>query len=129
MAISVLIAETNKVFSEAVAGALSLLGFVVVGTTSERSEVATLAQETKPDLIIFDCHMPNDETAGFSDLKHLKEQLPKMKIIALGCHEIFDEIRGNFLAAGFDGYWNKYDNLAGFLKQLKILFPRMPEPI
>jgi hypothetical protein len=52
-----------------------------------------------------------------------------MKIIALGYHEVFDELMGNFLAAGFDGYWNKYDNWAGFLKQLKILFPRTPDPI
>jgi DNA-binding NarL/FixJ family response regulator len=122
MSKSVLIAETNKVFSEAMADALSLLDFVVVGTTSKKSEVAALAQETKPDLLIFNCHLSGDE-AGFSDLKHLKEQLPEMKIIAIGIHEVLDEIRGNFLAAGFDGYWNKYDNWSGLLKQLSLLFP------
>jgi hypothetical protein len=98
------------------------LGFVVVGTTSKRSVANVLALETKPELLIFNCHLLGDESDS-SDLKHLKEQLPEMKIIALGCHEVFDEIRGNFLAAGFDGYWNIYDNWAGFLKQLKILFP------
>jgi DNA-binding NarL/FixJ family response regulator len=122
MAKSVLIAESNKIFSEAIAGALSLLGFVVVGTTSKRSVANVLALETKPELLIFNCHLLGDESDS-SDLKHLKEQLPEIKIIALGCHEVFDEIRGNFLAAGFDGYWNIYDNWAGFLKQLKILFP------
>ena len=129
MAKSVLIAESNKVFSEAMAGALSLLGFVVVGTTSKRSVANALAQETKPDLLIFNCHLSGDETAGFSDLKHLKEQLPEMKIIALGYHEGFDEFMGKSLTAGFDGYWNIYDNWAGLLKQLKILFPRIPDPI
>ena len=44
-----------------------------------------------------------------SGLQHLKEQLPEMKINALGYHEVFDELMGNLLAAGFDGYWNKYD--------------------
>jgi DNA-binding NarL/FixJ family response regulator len=122
MAKSVLIAESNKIFSEAIAGALSLLGFVVVGKTSKRSVANVLALETKPELLIFNCHLLGDESDS-SDLKHLKEQLPEMKIIALGCHEVFDEIRGNYLAAGFDGYWNIYDNWAGFLKQLKILFP------
>jgi DNA-binding NarL/FixJ family response regulator len=123
MSKSVLIAETNKVFSEAIAGALSLLDFVVVGTTSKKSEVAALAQETKPDLLIIDCHMPNDETASFSNLKHLKEQLPEMKIIALGCHENFEGPLERFLNVGFHGYWNIYDDWAGFLKQLGILFP------
>ena len=73
--------------------------------------------------------MSSGKLASLSDLQHLKEQLPEMKIIALGCHEVFDEIMGNFLAAEFDGYWNKYDNWAGLLKQLKILFPRIPDPI
>jgi hypothetical protein len=27
------------------------------------------------------------------------------------------------LNVGFHGYWNKYDDWAGFLKQLGILFP------
>jgi hypothetical protein len=94
----------------------------VVGKTSKRSVANVLALETKPELLIFNCHLLGDESDS-SDLKHLKEQLPEMKIIALGCHEVFDEIRGNYLAAGFDGYWNIYDNWAGFLKQLKILFP------
>ena len=63
------------------------------------------------------------EVEGFSDLQHLKEQLPEMKIIALGYHEVFDELMGYFLAAGFDGYWNKYHNWSGLLKQLSLLFP------
>jgi DNA-binding NarL/FixJ family response regulator len=122
MAKSVLIAETNKVFSEAMAGALSLLGFVVVGTTSKRSVANAIAIETKPDLLIYDCHLSGDDE-GFSDLKHLKEQLPEMKIIALGYHENFEGVLERFLNIGFHGYWNKYDDWAGFLKQLKILLP------
>jgi CheY-like chemotaxis protein len=124
MAKSVLIAESNKAFSDALAGALSLLGFVVVGTTYKISEVAALAQETKPDLLILDCHMLGGETASISDLQHLKERLPKkIKIIALGVHENFEGVLERFLNVGFHGYWNKYDNWAGFLKQLSILFP------
>jgi DNA-binding NarL/FixJ family response regulator len=121
MAKSVLIAESNKIFSEAMAGALSLLGFVVVGTTSKRSVANALALETKPDLLIYNCHLSGDD-AVFSDLKHLKEQLPEMKIIALGYHDVFDEFMGTYLKAGIDGYWNKYDNWAGLLKQLNLLF-------
>ena len=126
---SVLIAESNKIFSEALGGALSLLGFVVVGTTSKKSGVNDLALETKPDLLIFNCRLSGDETAGFSDLQHLKEQLPEMKIIALGYHDVVDDVMRKFLKAGFDGYWNIYDNWAGFLKQLKILFPGIADLI
>jgi hypothetical protein len=67
--------------------------------------------------------MLGDETAIISDLQHLKEQLPKIKIIALGCHENFEGVLERFLNVGFHGYWNKYDDWAGFLKQLGILFP------
>ena len=52
MAKSVLIAESNTVFLEVLAGSLSLLGFVVVGTTSQMSDLISLSSETKPDLLI-----------------------------------------------------------------------------
>ena len=123
MAKTALIAESSKPFLEALTGALSLLGFTVVGTTPKRSEVVALAQETKPDLLIFDCHMSGGETTGFSDLQRLKEQIPEMKIIALGHHENMEGVLERFLNLGFHGYWNKYDNWAGLLKQLGLLFP------
>jgi DNA-binding NarL/FixJ family response regulator len=98
------------------------LGFDVVGTTSQMSDLISLANETKPDLLIIDTHMSSDETASFSDLQYLKELMPGMKIIALGYHEAFDEIIEKFLGVGFDGYWNKYDNQAGLLRLLKLVF-------
>ena len=123
MAKTVLIAVSNHILSEALADTLSLLEFIVVGTTAKRQKVAPLAQETKPDLLIFDCHMSNDQTGGYSDLQLLKEQLPNMKILALACHETVDETSEKLLRAGIDGFWNKYDNWLGLLKQLNILFP------
>jgi DNA-binding NarL/FixJ family response regulator len=96
MAKSVLIAESNTVFLEVLAGSLSLLGFDVVGTTSQMSNLISLYSETKPDLLIFDTHMSSDETKSSSDLQHLKELMPGMKIIALGYHEAFDEIIEKF---------------------------------
>ena len=122
MAKSVLIAESNKIFSEAMADCLLLLDFVVVGTTSKKSVANALALEMKPDLLIYNGHLSGDD-AGFSDLQHLKEQLPEMKIIVLGYDDLSNEVMGTFSKAGFDGYWNKYDSWAGLLKQLKILFP------
>jgi DNA-binding NarL/FixJ family response regulator len=121
MAKSVLIAESNTVFLEVLAGSLSLLGFDVVGTTSQMSDLISLASETKPDLLIFDTHI-SDETASFSDLQHLKELMPGMKIVAMGYHEAIDEIMEKFLGVGLNGYWSKYDNEAGLLRLLKLVF-------
>jgi hypothetical protein len=60
---------------------------------NEMGKVQHLCRKVIRDLsdhqILF---MPNDETASFTDLKHLKEQLPEMKIIALGCHENFEGV-------------------------------------
>jgi len=121
MAKSVLIAESNTVFLEVLADSLSLLGFDVVGTTSQMSDLISLASEIKPDLLIFDTHI-SDETASFSDLQHLKELMPGMKIIAMGYHEAIDEIMEKFLGVGLNGYWSKYDNEAGLLRLLKLVF-------
>ncbi|MFZ0613303.1 MAG: response regulator, partial [Desulfobacterales bacterium] len=100
-----------------------LLEFIVVGTTDKRQKAAPLAQETKPDLLIFDCNMGSDEMAGFSDLKNLKRQLPNLKILALDNHEAIEEFAERYTNSIFDGYWNKYDGCAGFFKQLNFLFP------
>ena len=121
MAKSVLLAESNAVFLEVLADSLSLLGFDVVGTTSQMSDLISLASETKPDLLIFDTHI-SDETASFSDLQHLKELMPGMKIVAMGYHEAIDEIMEKFLGVGLNGYWSKYDNEAGLLRLLKLVF-------
>jgi hypothetical protein len=62
MAKSVLIAESNAIFSEVLAGPSSLLAFVVVGTISRIPDLISLALETKPDLLFLNTHVSNDET-------------------------------------------------------------------
>jgi DNA-binding NarL/FixJ family response regulator len=123
MSKTALIAESNKMFLEALAGTLSFLGFSVVGRTTKMDEAIDLARETKPDLLIFDLHLSKDGLAGCSDLKLLKEQRPEMKILALGCHEAVDKILAESLKAGFDGFWSKYDNQLGLINTINILLP------
>ena len=123
MSKTVLIAESNKVFLEALAGTLSFLGFGVVGKTTKMDQAIDLARETRPDLLIFDLHLSKDGLAGCSDLKVLKEQRPEMKILALGCHEAVDKILAESLKAGFDGFWSKYDTYAGLVKTINLLLP------
>lgn len=123
MSTTVLIAESNNFLLDTLKIVFSLLGFTVIGTTSKISDIDTLALKTKPDLLVFDLHLPREGMPGTTNLKHLKEQLPEMKILALGIHEATDQFAETILNAGFDGFWNKYDNRAGFIKILNSLFP------
>ena len=59
----------------------------------------------------------------FFDPNHLKEQLPTMKIIALGLQEMTDKLEKDILKFGFDGFWSKYDKRAKFIKIVNLLFP------
>lgn len=121
MSKAVLIAESNKLFMEALSATLSLLGYTVVATTSERAEVVALAKRSLPDLLIFDFNLSHDGFVGLSDLTQLKAQLPHLKILVLGFQEATNDIVEKVQQAGLDGFWSKYDNHAGFLKALNVL--------
>jgi DNA-binding NarL/FixJ family response regulator len=114
----VFIAESNKVFLDAQASILSSLGFTVVGKTGNKSEIADLVQANNPDLLVLDHDLSTGVIA-----KELKNQNPQMKILVIGYQEALEEFVEEILMAGFDGFWSKYDNRAGFLKSLKPLFP------
>ncbi|MEJ2729752.1 MAG: response regulator [Deltaproteobacteria bacterium] len=119
----VLIAESNTFLLEALSEAFHLFGFKIVGTTSERSNLDALVLKTKPDLLVVDLRLSRSGSTGFNDLKDLKEQLPEMKVIALGIHETTDQFIDIILSAGFDGFWNKYDKRTKLAKILTFLFP------
>lgn len=123
MPTTALIAESNRFLSEALATALTILGLTVVGKTSKESDIVALALKTRPNLLVFDYHLAGNGIAGLRSLKHLKVQLPHMKILIIGFHEAADQIAETILNVGFDGFWNIVDNDAGFVKSLKFLFP------
>lgn len=123
MSKTVLIAESNKVYIEALAGTLSDLGFSVVGTTSKKTDLVALAQKTMPDLLVYDFGLSTGGIAGLSDLKRLKARLPKMKILVVSIQEATDQYVEKIFDSGVDGYWNKFDDRAGFLETLNLLFP------
>ena len=60
MSRTVLIAESNTIFLEALVGILSLWGFTVVGTTTKRAEVVALVRKTHPDLLLLDCDLASN---------------------------------------------------------------------
>jgi len=123
MSKTVIIAESNETLLEAMASTLSVLGFNLVGKTSELKKVEDLVTETKPDLLVFDFSLSGKGKSKNTDLNHLKEQLPTMKIIALGLQEMTDKLEKDILKFGFDGFWSKYDKRAKFIKIVNLLFP------
>jgi DNA-binding NarL/FixJ family response regulator len=123
MRATVLIAEKNKLILEALESTISLLGFTVVGTTSKRSDLEELVFTAKPDLLVYDMHLSNNGKAGLADLKPLKEQLPKMKILGLSFHEAGHQFAAEILNAGFDGYWNKFNSREMLVEKLNDFFP------
>jgi DNA-binding NarL/FixJ family response regulator len=123
MSATVLIAEKNKLFLEALEYILPSLGFTVVGTTSDRSDCDTLALKTKPELLLYDLHLSRDGRAGLTHLKSLKEQLPELKILVVGFYEATDQLEAEILNAGFDGFVSKSGNRGEFIKKLNDFFP------
>jgi len=120
---TVLIAESNDIFLEALAGTFSLLGYTVVGKTNRGSEGLTLARKVKPDLLLFDLGLLNGNAGGMAELKALKEQFPGLKILVLGSHEGVDDVMEHIVNAGFDGYWNKFGDRNTLLDALKFQSP------
>ena len=127
MQATVLIAEKNKYIIEALENTLSCLGFNVVKTTSQRFDVEALAFKIKPDLLLYDMHLSSNGKAGLADLKHLKEQLPKMKILVTSFHEASGQFAAEILNDGLDGFWSKFSNRGGLIKKLNVLFPSFLE--
>ena len=123
MSKSALIAETNKILIESLAGTLSNFGFKVIGTTSEESDIVDLTLKTRPDLLAFDFRLSRDGVK-LTDLKRLKVQLPQMKIIVMRFHEAANQFAELILKAGFDAFWNKSDSRDAFIQKLKLLFPK-----
>ena len=123
MSRTVLIAEANTIFLEALVGILSLWGFTVVGTTTKRAEVVALVRKTHPDLLLLDCDLASNGVVGLSDLEDLKDQLPELKILLLGFQDATARFLEQITRAGFHGFWNKFGEQAGFLKTLNLLFP------
>lgn len=123
MSRTVIIATPNGILLEVLTIILSGLGFNVVGKTSEISNVDDLVIKTKPDLLVFDFLLPSNSKSKYTDVNHLKDQLPQLKIIALGYNETPDQFAKKIVKFGFDGFWNKYNGRAKFIEILNLLFP------
>jgi DNA-binding NarL/FixJ family response regulator len=120
MSKSVLIAESSELLSAVLSETLTLLGFTVVGRTSKKSQLNTLALKARPDLLIYDLRLSDGSSDTVNIIKDLKAQLPEMKVVALGIYEHLLEPLKN---ANIEGYFNIYSKSSEFTKLLTVLFP------
>lgn len=116
----VLIAESNPMFSEVLAGTFSSLGFSVMETVATRPEALARVQDNPPDVLVFDMNLLTGGMNGLADLKHLKERFPEVKILIMGAHESLNGLLQYIFNAGLDGYWNKFDKRDALLSALKF---------
>ena len=103
----ILVAEDNKVNQMVASKLLSNLGHVVEIAANGREAVAAF-QQSKWDLILMDCQMPEvDGYEATRQIRNLERALNrKTKIVALTAHAMVeDQIRCS--EAGMDGYITK----------------------
>ena len=100
--IRVLVVEDSAVIQEFLVHVLSSDPAIeVIGTAANGEEALQAVEETKPDLITMDIHMP--KMNGLEALREIMRQHPGMKVIALTMHNSEEHVR-EALAAGAAGY-------------------------
>ncbi|MEM7374636.1 MAG: response regulator transcription factor [Bacteroidota bacterium] len=102
MTLTILLADDHKMFTD---GLRSLLqaqeSLEVIGIAQNGHQVLHLIDEKEPDLLIMDLQMPGMD--GIETCKLVKQQYPKVHILALSMHAEPHLIK-RFLQAGADGY-------------------------
>ncbi len=112
--VSVLIADDQRLFAEALEAILSTDGRVqVVGRALDGREAIDLAREHRPDVVLMDIAMPVLD--GIDATREIRKELPETRVIVLtGSASTRDVSRAR--TAGASGYVTK-DQIAGDLLQ------------
>jgi DNA-binding NarL/FixJ family response regulator len=110
--VSVLIADDQRLFAEALEAILSSDGRIkVVGRATDGRSALEGAREHHPDVVLMDIAMPVMD--GIESTRAIREELPATRIVVLtGSAATLDVARAR--AAGADGYVTK-DQIAGDL--------------
>lgn len=101
-ALRILLVDDHLLFRKGIASMLSdRQKFTVVGEAGDGVEAIRVAQETKPDLVLLDIHMPKRD--GLETIKILKQELPETEVVMLTVsddeEDLFEAIK-----AGAKGY-------------------------
>jgi DNA-binding NarL/FixJ family response regulator len=103
-------------------GLRSLLGndqrFEVVGEAADGAAAVSAAEALQPDVVILDVSLPGLNGAQLA--RHLKENLPQVKTVALTVHEEGGYLR-SLMDAGASGYVLKRSAASELLRALEIV--------
>jgi len=100
--LKVLLVDDHLLFRKGLASLLSYRDeFQIVGEASDGLEAIVKAQETEPDIILMDVHMPN--CGGLEAVRAIRQKLPEVSIIMLTADEQ-DETLFEAIKSGARGY-------------------------
>jgi DNA-binding NarL/FixJ family response regulator len=110
--VSVVIADDQRLFAEALEAILSTDGRIaVVGRAADGREAVDLAREHRPNVVLMDIAMPVMD--GIDATKAIRDELPETSVIVLTGSAANQDI-SRARSAGASGYVTK-DQIAGDL--------------
>lgn len=100
--LKVLLVDDHLLFRKGLASLLAYRDdFEIVGEASDGLEAIELAQQTEPDIVLMDVHMPNCD--GLQAVRAIRPKLPRTAIIMLTADEQ-DETLFEAIKSGARGY-------------------------
>ena len=118
MATQVVLADDHALFRHGMRSLIesSGLDYVVVGEASDGLEAVSIVVNLRPDLLLMDLCMPNQN--GMESISAIKKRAPQTKVIVVTGHCTEEHVRAT-LEAGADGYVLKDDTREDLLKALR----------
>jgi CheY-like chemotaxis protein len=117
-ALSVLYVEDNAVNMMVVRELIALRPSVTLHVAADGRSGIESALRHRPDLVLVDMQLPDMD--GHELLRHLRAQRQSVCVIALSANAMPDAVQ-RACDAGFDDYWTKPIDVAGFLAGLDRL--------
>ena len=113
----ILIADDNTIVRDMVRAALTaILDINDYQEAANGREAITRAEQTRPDLIILDVHMP--ELDGIAAAHHLKQSMPETPIILFTMYELGQDSAKRF---GVDAVVSKEEGLSKLSNEVQSL--------
>ena len=101
MGIRLLIADDHEVVRRGLASVVEGTDIEIVGEASRGQDVARMAVELKPDIVLLDIRMPDED--GLTALRRIKEQSPYLPVLVLSTYDNPSYV-ARALALGASGY-------------------------
>jgi signal transduction histidine kinase len=97
----VVVVDDNEGFRESLVALLTAAGHEVAGEAGDGREALEVVETARPDVVLMDIRMPAMD--GIETTRRLKEQSPRVEVVALTAQEDQTVIR-EMLVAGASGY-------------------------